>query len=91
MKRTSPLRVLCPQGLPEHRLNIHPNEGADLGMMTVTNSVILHGGMRGEVHLLNDCPKETIEISPAYWERIGKPVRAVLCLDGDVLTIEPSK
>lgn len=91
MKKTGSLRVLCPFGLPEARLNLHPNEGADLGMLTLNNAVMLRGGMKGEVHLLNECSRETVEISPAYWERIGKPQRAVLCLDGETLSIEPAK
>jgi hypothetical protein len=89
MKKTGSLRVLCPHGLPEERLNLHPNEGADLGMMTLSNPVTLAEGVKGEVRLLNECPKETVEISPKYWEKIGKPPRAVLCLDGDRLSIEP--
>jgi len=91
MRKTGSLRVLCPYGLPETRLNIHPNEGADLGMMTLQNDVTLGGGVKAEVHLLNECPRESVELSPAYWERIGKPSRAVLCLDGDTLSIEPAK
>jgi len=91
MRKTGALRVLCPHGLPESRLNLHPNEGADLGMMTLSNSVTLDEGEKGEVHLLNECPRETVEISAKYWERIGKPARAVLSLDGDKLSIEPAK
>jgi hypothetical protein len=91
MKRTGSLRVLCPYGLPESRLNIHPNEGADLGMMTLSNPVTLAEGVKGEVHLLNECPRDTVEINSKVWERIGKPARAVLALDGDKLSIEPLK
>jgi hypothetical protein len=89
MRKTGSLRVLCPYGLPDSRLNIHPNEGADLGMLTLCNSVTLYEGVKGEVRLLNECPRETVEISPKFWEKIGKPSRAVLSLDGDKLSIEP--
>lgn len=88
MNATSPLRMFCKPGLAENRVNIHPNDGADLGMMTTHYPVELDGGS-GEIWLLNECPKDAFEVAPRVWERMGKPKRAVLKYDGKRLLIEP--
>jgi hypothetical protein len=88
MKSTASLKILCSSDLPENRLNIHPNEGADLGWMMTWYSVELDEGQRAEVHLLNECPKECVEIGRAFWEKMGRPTRAILRYDGSRLKIE---
>jgi hypothetical protein len=88
MRSTTPLRILCATGLPENRLNLHPNEGADLGLMLTRYSVDIGEGGTAELHLLNDCPKESLELSPKFWEKLGRPSKAVLIYDGSVLRIE---
>jgi hypothetical protein len=88
MKRTTPLRILCSTNLPENRLNLHPNEGADLGLMMASHSVEIGEGERAELHLLNECPKECVEIGLKFWERLGKPAKAVLSYDGTTLRID---
>ncbi len=88
MKSTTPLRILCTASLPENRLNLHPNEGADLGLMMASHDVDLGGGEKAEVFLLNECPKESMEIGLRFWERLGKPKKAVLSYDGTYLKID---
>jgi hypothetical protein len=88
MKSTTPLTIRCSAWIPEDRLNMHPNEGADLGLMMTKYSMEIDELGRFEVHLLNDCPKESVEIGPKSWERLGKPAKAVLSFDGTVLRIE---
>jgi hypothetical protein len=88
MKSTMPLRILCSSKLAENRLNIHPNEGADLGLMMTRYSVEIEEGLKAEIHLLNECPRESLEIGRKFWEKIGKPSKAILRYDGAVLRIE---
>ncbi len=88
MKSTEPLRALCKPGLAANRINMHPNEGFDLGLMTTRHEVEVEGLGKAEVWLLNDCPKESFELNPGVWERYGKPARAVLSFDGAKLRIE---
>jgi hypothetical protein len=88
MRSTSPLKMLCAMGLPENHLNVHPNEGADLGLMMTRYSVDIGDGLRAELNLLNDCPKESIVLNPKFWEKLGKPAKAILSYDGVVLKIE---
>ena len=57
MKKTTSLKILCSMSLPENRLNLHPNEGADLGLMTARHSVAIGEGERAEIFLLNECPE----------------------------------
>ncbi len=90
MKSTGPLRVLCAANLPSNRLNMHPNDGADLGMMTTRHSVGMEGGAQAEIHLLNDCPKDSLQMNLEFWERIGKPEKAILRYDGERLHIDPA-
>jgi hypothetical protein len=89
-KSTAPLRVICQSGLDEHRFNIHPNDGFDLGMMTTRHSVETDSGCAGEVWLLNECPQECIQLNTKVWERLGKPKEAVLLFDGTILKVERS-
>ena len=88
MKRTKALRILCSASLPENSLNLHPNEGSDLGLMLASHSVLIGEGEKAELYLLNDCPKECIEIGQKFWERLGKPAKAILSFDGTTLRIE---
>ncbi len=81
--------MLCKPGLAANRINIHPNEGFDLGFMTTNYRVELEGFGATEVWLLNDCPKQSVELNPQVWERCGKPKQAVLNFDGAKLSIVP--
>jgi hypothetical protein len=78
VKATKALTVLCSARIPANRLNIHPNEGADIGLMMTRHSASTEGGASIEVCLLNECPKESVEINAGLWERLGKPSKVVL-------------
>jgi hypothetical protein len=81
MKSTTPLKVLCQARMPEDRINMHPNEGADLGMMTTSYTVSYDGGQL-HVYLLNECGKECVELPAKIWEKMGKPPRLIIEYDG---------
>lgn len=88
MKRTPELRALCTPSLKANEIYIHPNEGFDLGMMTTAYDVELDGSGPTLVKLLNECPKESVELPSKLFEKLGKPKRAVLSYDGVKLFIE---
>jgi len=88
LKSTNTLKILCSSSLPENRLELHPNEGADLGWMMTEYSVEIEEGPRAEVHLLNDCPKDCLVIGRKFWEKMGRPAKAILHFDGTKLKIE---
>lgn len=90
MKSTSPLKALCSSRLPENRLNIHPNEGADIGLMMTQYSARFADGSDVELHLLNDCPKESVELSSRMWERLGRPAKVRLGYEDGKLSIDPA-
>ena len=90
MKSTKALTILCSASLPENRLNIHPNEGADIGLMMTRYSAQLGTGASVELHLLNGCPKESVEISARLWDRLGKPSKVVLRYADGRLEIDPA-
>lgn len=90
MKSTTPLKALCTVSLAENRLNIHPNEGADIGLMMTRYSARTSAGLDVEVHLLNECPKESVEISQRMWEKLGKPAKIKLGYEDGKLSIDPA-
>ena len=89
MKSTSTLRTICRPALKASELSIHPNDGFDLGMMTTGYDVDLDGTGPAYIKLLNECPKECIELPTRLFERLGKPKAAVLRYDGSKLFIDP--
>jgi hypothetical protein len=89
VKSTKALRILCSSALPESRMNLHPNEGADMGLMTTRHAARTAEGSTLELHLLNECPKESVEISSKLWERLGKPAKVVLEYDEGTIKIDP--
>jgi hypothetical protein len=89
MKSTSTLRALCQPTLKPDQLSIHPNDGFDLGMMTTGYDVLLDGTGPVSLRLVNDCPKESIELPPSLFAKYGKPRNAILRYDGNKLIIEP--
>jgi hypothetical protein len=89
VKNTKALTILCSGRIPENRLNIHPNEGADIGLMMTRYSARTGEGASVELCLLNECPKESIEINARFWERLGKPSKVVLGYEDGRLEIDP--
>jgi hypothetical protein len=67
---------------------MHPNEGADLGLMMTQHSARTGEGVDIELYLLNECPKESLEINPRFWERLGRPKKAIISYDGTLIKIE---
>lgn len=90
MKSTKALRILCSGKIPESRLNMHPNEGADIGLMTTQHSARTADGFTLELHLLNECPKESVEISSKLWDRLGRPEKVVLGYSDGLIKIDPA-
>jgi hypothetical protein len=91
VKNTKTLQILCSARIPENRLNIHPNEGADIGLMMTKCSAQTASGAPVDVYLLNECPKESVEISSRLWERLGKPAKVILRYDDGRLEIDPAR
>ena len=89
MKQTKALKIVCSAKLPEGRLNIHPNEGADIGLMMTEHSATTAEGAFFELHLLNECPQESVEISARLWDRLGRPAKVVLGYDDGLIRIDP--
>lgn len=89
MKSTPELRILCQPRLKADEVSIHPNEGFDLGMMTTAYDVQIDGSGPARIKLLNECPKETLELPPKLYEKYGNPKRGVVKYDGATLYIEP--
>jgi hypothetical protein len=90
MKSTSPLKALYSVRLPENRLNIHPNEGADIGLMMTQYSAHYKDGTAIELQLLNECPIESVELSFHMWEKLGKPSKVRLGYENGTLSIDPA-
>lgn len=102
MKKTVPLSLRPSAGITEDTLAIHPNEGFDLGMMMTAYRVQFSFGPSAndfaqgqdgescpmEVQLRNQCPLQTIEINQKFWQKLGKPRRAILHYDGRRLLLE---
>jgi hypothetical protein len=90
VRNTKALTILCSARLPENRLNIHPNEGADIGLMMTVHSARMGEGATVELCLKNECPKESVEISSRLWEKLGKPSKVVLGYEDGRLEIDPA-
>lgn len=88
MKSTSTLKALCQPSLKPGQLSIHPNDGFDLGMMTTGYDVELDGQGPAQIRLLNECPKDCLELCPSLFEKLGRPSMAVVKYDGTRLYIE---
>ncbi len=103
MKKTSALKVSPSLHIPKGKVILHPNEGFDLGLMRVTHPVNWCSGvdvqafLKGEdgtprelvVDLLNECPRETLQMSQSQWQGLGSPPKAVVLIDGQRLFIQP--
>ena len=105
VKQTAELSVLGDYSFDEKTINIHPNDGYDIGLMTSSHVVRIYAGCTpqefadgtashifGTLYLKNECRMGTVEMSLKTTEKLGK-VRLVLA-DGDdkygKLLIQPS-
>jgi hypothetical protein len=100
MKRTSPLRVLGDATFDDGRIVIHPNAGADLGLMTAQHQIRVFFNspiqdfvdmkgypIHGTIQLSNNCKPDTIEMSLKKWTDMGRPKQALLIYDNHKLLI----
>jgi hypothetical protein len=102
MKRTEALSVLGDFSFDEKAINIHPNDGFELGLMTTDHVVRIYTGcsfaeftsdsapaVHGKIYLKNECRQGTVEISLKTVEKMKKPRKVLLILDQDRLYIQP--
>jgi hypothetical protein len=91
MKKTEVLQIVGDIRQPESELQIHPNDGFDLGLMTVEYETHIFAGVSlqefqsgngegkpGKIRLLNECPVSTLKLNLGVWEKMGKPPRVRL-------------
>ena len=91
MKETDALQVLGDFSFDEKTVNIHPNDGFDLGMMMTSHVVEMFtgippaelpsaesSGVYGKVNLKNECKMGTVELSLKSVERMGGPKQVKL-------------
>jgi hypothetical protein len=103
MMKTSPLKVVFSQSVPFGIFILHPNEGAELGMITKKHQValathisvqdFLKGGEGEQLAVLmdlqNECPKGELHLNVSYGDLVGLIQRAVILFDGSRAFIHP--
>ncbi len=103
MKQSEPLSVMGDYSFDDKTINIHPNDGFDLGLMTTQHVVHICTGCsydefvsgtanatEGVIHLKNECRANTVELSSRTVERLGKPRKIVLVLQDGRLLLQPA-
>ncbi len=103
MKQSDPLAVMGDYSFDDKTINIHPNDGFDLGLMTTQHAVDICAGCSydefeagtanataGVIHLKNECRANTVELSLRTVERLGKPRKIVLVLQDGRLLLQPA-
>ena len=98
MKCTGVLTVYADSTLGQYKLIINPNDGYDLGLLQRHNYVKIfplgadeqfaqdNGEyVPGQLNLENTCPNSSVQISPKYWKKIGKPKKLKLNYDNSRL------
>ena len=91
MKSTAPLTVLGDFSLDEKTINIHPNDGFDLGLMTTEHVVRIHVGttanpqdvpesdyVYGKIYLRNEVSNGHVEMALKASEKLGGARKAVV-------------
>lgn len=105
MKKTTLMKVIYSQAVPRGQLIMHPNEGFDLGLVTLRHSLTWCTNLKAEeflqgqsgtaspvqIELLNECPKNSIQINASVWERLGMPDQAVVFSDGERIFLHGTK
>jgi hypothetical protein len=90
---TGPLTVLGDFSIDEKTINIHPNDGFDLGLMTTEHVVRIHVGEEtdptglsegaftyGKIYLKNEVRAGYVEMSLKSAEKLGGAKKAVVHL-----------
>lgn len=96
MKMTEPLSVIGDFSFGEDQINIHPNDGFDLGLMTAQYAVTVflrsitdgEAGTGGTIFLKNECRVGTVELSLKTAKALGNPKRVRLGYDNGKLLIQ---
>ena len=97
MSSTAPLTVLGDNSMDEKTVNIHPNDGFDLGLMTTEHVVRIHVGdatdpqslpdsafVYGKIYLKNEVRNGHLEMGLKSAERLNGAKQAVVHLvEGD--------
>lgn len=100
MKKTSTLSVYGQTGQKSTQIVIHPNDGFDLGLMSLQYSANIYSNASvdefksgrtqsfpGSIILENNCRPGTIELGIKYWKELGKPDSVTLYYDDGKLLI----
>ena len=98
MKNTGKLAVIGDYTMKEGIVNIHPNDGFDIGLMTTNYPAYIYADVpladfqagngdriNGTICLKNECKMGTVEINLRFWERMGKPKEVQLYYDDSKL------
>ncbi len=96
MEHTGALEVRVDHKIEDLRIAIHPNDGLDLDLFTREHSVLISAGTsieqlkagkgalgEGEIHLLNECPVGTLQVS--------ETVASGLCFSSTAMVIRDGK
>ncbi len=80
---------------PEMQMAIHPNDALDLDLITREYSFFIYAGSsldnfkegkgligEGELHLLNECPLGSLQVSEKIGLKLAGSEKAMLILDG---------
>ena len=91
MKSTAPLTVLGDYSMDEKSVNIHPNDGFDLGLMTTEHVVQIYAGadanpadlpdgvlVYGKVYLKNEVRAGHVELGLKSAEKLGGAKKAIV-------------
>ncbi|HKJ84442.1 MAG TPA: hypothetical protein VKA06_00120 [Spirochaetia bacterium] len=91
MSSTSPLTVLGDFSMDEKTINMHPNDGFDLGLMTTEHVVRIHVGEEtesgdlpddaftyGKLHLKNEVRNGYLELGLKSAEKLGAVKKAIV-------------
>ena len=100
MKRTAPLQVLADAAFADGQVVIHPNAGADLGLMTLEHEIRVFFNspiqdfmemkgypIHGTLTLSNNCKAGIVELSQKRWTTMGRPRHVLLIYDNHKLLI----
>ena len=103
MKSSETLTVHCDYRIPDNQITINPNDGYDLGLMTMeytisifTNSNIEEfkkgagNSTSGKIVLENECKSGTVVISNNHWKKMEMPKNVKLHYVDDKVLIENS-
>ncbi len=96
MEHTEALTVCVERNFPDMQIAIHPNDGSDLNLFTREHNFIFFAGTsidkfksgsgqlgEGELHLLNECPLGTLQVSEMIAGKLCFCEKAMLILDGE--------